>query len=331
MTTAALTGNAPRTRPKQSISQLPINLFGSVMGITGLSLAWREAHRMFGVAPQIGEGIGWIATAVFIVLALSYAAKLLHHRPVCAAEYSHPISGNFFATVAIGMLLQSAFLTPYSAPLGQVVWGMGTLLTFVLTYLVAYRFISVQSNAEHTLPPLLIPGVATLDIAVTGARMPFAWAHEINMFAFAVGSVVALVLVVLIFNRLRHHDPLPMPMRPSLMVLVAPFAVGFLAYTNMTGNIDMVASTLFYFGLFMFLVLTPQVFRRGVPFGIAWWAISFPMAALSIAAFKYAAAVGGAGLYTIALVLFAALTVAIVVLFVRTLMIAFTGHLLRVN
>ncbi|KLK91655.1 C4-dicarboxylate ABC transporter [Microvirga vignae] len=329
-TSASIAGELPRPGARQSISQLPVNLFASVMGLAGLSLAWREAYRAFGLDLRLGEAAGWIAVSVFVILAVAYAAKFIRHRAAFQAEYSHPVMSNFFATIAIGLLLLSAFLSPYSTHLGQAVWLAGTLLTAALAYAVAQRFLSVQQNAEHTLPPLLIPGVATLDIAVTGASMPFGWAYEVNMFAFAVGSVLALVLVVLIFGRLRHQEPLPLAMRPSLMVLVAPFAVGFLAYTNLTGRYDMIASMLFYFGLFMFVVVSPKVFRRDVPFGITWWAISFPMAALSTAAFKYADQVGGTGLHTLAFVIFAMLTVAILILFLRTLVILINGTLLRV-
>jgi tellurite resistance protein len=52
------------------------------------------------------------------------------------------------------------------------------------------------------------------------------------------------------------------------------------------------------------------------------------MAALSIAALKYAAAQGGWGLHALAVVLLAALTGAIAVLFVRTVIILFNGKLL---
>ncbi len=49
----------------------------------------------------------------------------------------------------------------------------------------------------------------------------------------------------------------------------APFAVGFLAYTNVTDAVDLFATVLFYFALFLMLVHSPMVFRTHVPFSIA--------------------------------------------------------------
>lgn len=316
---------------RRSISQLPINLFASVMGITGLGLAWREAAKSLGLPSLPGEYIGGLGTLVFVALAIGYVSKWVRHPSSVSSEFAHPVQSNFFATVAIGLLLQSAFLNRYSPLLSQGVWIAASALTFALAYVVAKAFLGRQQLRETTLPPLLIPGVATLDIAVTGYAMPFSWAHEVNMFAFAIGSVMAAVFVALIFSRLRHEDPVPLPARPSLMVLVAPFAVGFLAYTNVTGSVDLFATVLFYFGLFLMLVLSPMVFRTHIPFSITWWAISFPLAALSIAFFRYAEAVQSNFLVMLAGVMFVFIAVAITVVFIRTACIVLTGRVLEVK
>ena len=112
------------------------------------------------------------------------------------------------------------------------------------------------------------------------------------------------------------------------VILIAPFEVGFLAYVNVTGHVDLFAGMLFYFGLFLFVLLSWRVFRRPVPFAASWWAISFPMAALSNAALKYADHVQAGALAWLAGLILAALTVAIAVLSVRTLHSLFTHRLL---
>ena len=154
-----------------------------------------------------------------------------------------------------------------------------------------------------------------------------AWTAELNLLAAAVGAMLALVLLVLIVGRLVHQAPLAPAMTPSLMILVAPFAVGFLAYTNITGGVDRFAALLFYFALFIFAVLAPKVFRRGVAFSSSWWAIGFPMAALANAALKYAQLRATMPLWVVAIALLGALTVALSVLTLRTLRVAISGKL----
>jgi tellurite resistance protein len=176
-------------------------------------------------------------------------------------------------------------------------------------------------------PAWLIPGVAMLDIAVTGTGMAMAWAPELNLIAGAVGAVLALVLCATIVSRLVHRDPLAPAMTPPSVILAAPFAVGFLAYSNIVRGIDRFAALLFYFALFMFAVIAPKVFRPSVKFSPAWGAISFPMAALVNAALKYAEFRASGPLWVVAIVLLGLLSLASVVLTVPTVQIALNGKL----
>lgn len=319
---------APDAAKRASIEHLPVNLFASVMGIAGLALAWRQASHAFGVSPLFSEAAGLLAVAVALGLGTGYAVKALKHWDAVAAEFEHPIAGNFFGTIAIAILLLSAVIAPVSQVSAEVVWTVGVAVTFVLCFNIAGRLLQGKVDIAHAVPAWFIPGVATLDINVTGGTMPMPWAHEVNLFAMAVGTVLALVFFAIIMARLIHHEPLPMAMTPSLMIMMAPFEVGFLAYTNFMQRIDTFAGMLFYFGLFLFLVLGPKVFRKGVPFGAGWWALGFPLAALTGAALKYATYAQAWPVTAIAIALLGILSVAIAVLFAKTMRMLFNGKLL---
>lgn len=320
---------ANKKRPgPASIRNLPVNLFGAVMGLSGLSLAWRLAARTLDTDPAIGEAIGVVAVIAFLLLAAGYLTKYARYPEAVIAEFRHPVAGNFFGTITISLLLLSSIVGAYSATAGEVIWTLGVATTFSLSAVIASRLLEGRQDPAHAAPAWLIPGVATLDIAVAGGSLPLPWAHEVNFLAVAIGTVLALLFFTMILSRLIHHDPLPAPMKPSMIILIAPFEVGFLAYVNVTGRVDMFAALLFYFGLFLFIVLATKVFRRGIPFGASWWAVSFPMAALSNAALKYAAASDAWPLRAVAGVILLALTAVIAVLFVRTIHYLFNGRLL---
>ncbi|SIT40177.1 Tellurite resistance protein-like permease [Paraburkholderia piptadeniae] len=311
-----------------SIKNLPVNLFGSVMGIAGLSLAWRLASHEFGASPYISATIGTIAVLVFVALGVGYLVKWIRHPAAVRGEFMHPIAGNFFGTITIAILLLSSVIAPISALLSETVWTIGTISTVILSFVIASRLLQGKIDAAHAVPAWLIPGVATLDITVAGGTMPMAWAHEVNLFGLAVGAMIALLFFTMIMSRLIHHEPLPVGMVPSMVILIAPFEVGFLAYTNFTQHVDTFAGLLFYFGLFVFVTLAFKVFRKGTPFAAGWWAISFPMAALTSASLKYSMFVDAWPVTFIAIALLTLLTIAIAVLFVRTLHFLFNGKLL---
>ncbi len=312
-----------------SIQYLPVNLFGSVMGISGLSLAWRLSHQLFHTSPVIADLIGAIAILVFVLLTIGYLVKWARYPQKVSAEFTHPISGNFFGTITIAILLLSSVLSHYQQALGEIVWVIGMVLTLALSYIIISRLLKGKLDPAHAVPAWLIPGVATIDIAVAGGTMPFAWAHEVNLLSLGIGGFVALIFFTLIINRLIHHDALPMGLMPSMIIMIAPFEVGFLGYTNFMQRIDNFAAILYYFGLFLFIVLAFKVFKRTIKFGASWWAVSFPMAALSNAALKYAIHVNGWPLKAIAAIILLLLTIVVVVLFVRTLIILFSGKLLQ--
>lgn len=321
---------AATAHPKAaSIRHLPVNLFGSVMGLSGLALAWQQAGALYGAPAAIGEALGLFAMAVFVVLGLAYLAKWTWHREAVSAEFAHPVAGNFFGAVVISLLLVSALVSRYSPGWAEWVWSLGAALTFALSFVVVSRLMRGSMDAKNVLPALLIPGVAALDVVVTGAAMPMRWATEVNWAALGVGGAFAPVLFTLVFSRLMKQEAVARPMVPSLMVLMAPLAVGFLAYTQVTGSVDRFASSLFYAALFLFIVLVPKVFRRDVPFGPGWWAISFPIAALSNAALKYAQVHPSPLMETVAWALLLFLSGALAVLTVKTARIVANGALLR--
>jgi tellurite resistance protein len=311
-----------------SIRNLPVNLFASVMGIAGLSIAWRQAGHEFGITPQIAGAVGIVSIIVFLALSAGYLVKAFMHPDAVLDEFRHPVAGNFFGTITIAILLLSAVVSHLNPALAEGVWVAGTLLTIALCFSSTSRLLEGKVDVENAVPAWFIPGVATLDIAVTGGTMRMPWAQQVNMFALAVGTMLALLLFTMIMSRMIHRKPLPPAMVPSLLILTAPFEVGFLAYTSFTQQVDAFAGLLFYFGLFIFLVLLPKIFRRGIPFGTAWWAISFPMAALASAALKYAVFAGVWPVTLIAVCLLALLSIVVVVLFIKTLQILFNGKLL---
>jgi tellurite resistance protein len=317
-------------KPNQNALQfLSVNSFGAVMGISGLSLAWRLSHKLFGTSSLISELIGLFAIIIFVLLFIFYTIKLVKFPHKVFAEFSNPIAGNFFGAITVGILLLSSIVLPYSQKLGEVVWIVGTTLTLLLSYFLVSRLFKVKQDPLHAVPAMLIPGVANLNVPVTGVTMPFAWVHEVNLFFLAIGGILALIFLIFVIARLINHDPMAAAMTPSLLILIAPFEVGFLAYVNMTQSFDMLASILFYFGLFLFTVLFFKASNRSIPFGTTWWAISFPLAVLSNATLKYAIYLNTWPMKGIAAIILILVTVVIAALFIRTINHLINGKLLQ--
>lgn len=314
-------------RALPSLRYLPVSLFGSVMSVAGLALAWRLASKAYGADIAVSNAIGIAALALFAVLALCYLGKLARHPELVRQEFTHPVLASFFGTVGISILLLSSVIGIYSKDGQLALWSVGAAVTLALSVIMISRLLDGNAAPASVVPAWLIAGVGSLDIVVTGGALP-AWTREINLLAAAIGGVSAVVFFVLIFSRLIHHAPLAEPMRPSKMILVAPFAVGFIAYVNLAGKVDMFAALLFYFALFLFVIIGYRLAVKPAPFSPAWWAIGFPMAALCNCALMYAGAAGGGALAAIAVILLALLTLSIAALALRTIYALATGRFL---
>ena len=122
---------------------------------------------------------------------------------------------------------------------------------------------------------------------------------------------------------------MPDALQPTLLILVAPFAVGYSTYVVTTGQADLFAQSLYALTLFMLAVLLGRL-RNLIaccPFRVSWWAVSSPLAASAIAGLRFAAAEPGQITGAIAPALLAIATVAIAGLLVRTLVGLARGEL----
>lgn len=272
------------------LAYLPISLFGCVMGLSGLALAWRLAAKEFDLPTGIGEAIALLASCVFIAMALCYAIKCMDSPAAVRAEFAHPVAVNFFGTPIIALLLLAAVAAPYSIALTKVLWVTGTLAMLGFAWLTVSRWMSVRQQIVHATPAWMIPIVGTLNISIAGMALDLPGAQAASALGLAVGLFFAVPLFTLILSRLIFEEPMLPAQQPSLLILVATFAVSFSCYLSVVQRLDLFATSLFYLAVFMFTVLVPKLLglRSGMPFHTSWWAVSFPLAAMSNAALKFA-------------------------------------------
>ncbi|HWZ47491.1 MAG TPA: SLAC1 anion channel family protein [Herbaspirillum sp.] len=312
---------------------LPVGFFGSVMGLAGLSVAWRLAHSIFGVPEWISLVIGIFSVAAFVVLIFAYVTKLITAPEMVRNEFMHPIAGSLFGTIWISLLLLPIILADWNLMVARVVWSAGAFAMTVFAWWTVSRWMGQPQQIEHATPAWIVPVVGMLDVPLGLPSLDLPAMHGVMIFALAVGLFFTIPLFTLIFSRLLFQTPMPSAMQPSLLILVAPFAVGFSAYVTTTGHVDLFATALFYLTLFILAVLLVRIRRlaRCCPFRISWWSVSFPLAASAVSTLKFFSYEKNLATEGIAIGLLAFATIIIAALLARTLAGIFNGELRAIS
>lgn len=296
---------------------LPISFFTSVMGLAGLAIAWDRAQTAFALSLDLATPILVLSGLVFATLFALYLIKIQRWRATVAAELAHPITINFFPAVSISLLLLATGTLPHWPGVAGVLWVLGSPLQLLLTLYVMGVWIHHEHfEIQHLNPAWFIPIVGNVLVPLVGVPLGFI---EVSWFFFSIGILFWLILFVIVLYRVLFHAPLAERLMPTLFILIAPPAVAFAAYVQLTGGLDPFARVLYYSGLFLTLLLATQVGRfLRVSFSLSAWAYAFPLAAITIATLGMYRQTGALGFAVLGWTLLSLASLVVVYLLART-------------
>lgn len=320
----------PAQEPKDfsRLAHLPVTFFAVLMGLFGLSLAFHAAAGSFPVAETAARAVLWLGTVCFVAIGAVYLLKIIRHPGAVAAEWHHPVRLAFFPTITISLLLMATAVHDYRPDIALPIWLLGVAGQAVLTVAVISGWISHRAfEVGHLTPAWFIPAVGNVIVPMAGA--PLGW-QETSWLFFSAGMIFWLILLVLVFNRLIFHAPIPARLFPTLVILIAPPAVAFVSYLRLVGGVDPFAHVLlncgYVFGILV-LVQVPKLMR--LPFGLSFWALSFPLAALTVASFLYGQAMDSVVHIGIGLLVLILLSAVVGGLMARTLLAILRDEICR--
>ncbi|KAL5778124.1 hypothetical protein ACOSP7_011050 [Xanthoceras sorbifolium] len=254
-----------------------------------------------------------LALVTLVLLSILYVLKCLFYFKKVKTEFSHHVGVNYLFAPWISwfLLLQSApFLAPKKVTY-LVLWWVFAVPVVALDVKIygqwftkGRKFLSTVAN-----PTSQLSVIGNLVGAQAAANM--GW-KESAVCLFSLGMVHYLVLFVTLYQRLSGSNQLPAMLRPVFFLFFAAPSVASLAWESIAGAFDTVSKMLFFLSLFLFtsLICRPTLFKRSMRrFNVAWWAYSFPLTVLALAATEYAQEVKGAIVADLMMLLLSALSV----------------------
>lgn len=271
----------------QSLKSLPVSLFGAVMGLAGLGLACRGAAPVVTLPPGFSEIWVWLGALALAILLPAYLLKLLRHPGAVRDEFTNPAQLGFCATLPMSLTLVAGGVAVYSRDLAEALWWPGVVLMCAFQVWALQRWISggielAQVNGSWMI--MLIGGVV-----FPGPGL--ALGHdEASLFMFGIAVAACPVVTGLVFYRTVVGPPLPEALRPTWFIFLVPPS---LIYANGAALSMEPAGIGLQAAFYIALALAPALLLASAglnrwPFGVPWWAFTFPLDALASATAHYA-------------------------------------------
>ncbi|POX41746.1 TDT family transporter [Streptomyces sp. Ru72] len=356
-----------RSRRASAVRHLGPNWYASVMGTAIVATAGAGLP-----GPVHLPGLRTACTAVWALAAALLAALLVartlhwvHHRDQARAHLLDSAVAPFYGCLAMALLaVGGATLAVGRDWIGAgpaiaadtVLFTAGTVIGLVAAVAVPYLMVARHRiQPDQASPVWLLPLVAPMVSAAQGPllvpHLPAGRPRETLLLAclalFGLSLLATLVTLPPILTRLITAGPLPLPLTPTLFLVLgplgqsttavgtaadaaggtvpAPYAEGFAVLAVLYG-VPVMGFALLWLALAAALVV--RALRRGMGFTMAWWAFTFPVGTCATGAEALARRTGLAAFGGLAVGLYALLVAAWAVAAVRTGRGVVSGELL---
>jgi tellurite resistance protein len=277
---------APATAAAPWLQRLPPGLFAIPLGLTGLSASWGrlgQADAQAAWAAPLQTALAALGLGLWALLCVLWAFKLLRHPEQVRGLWGHPLQGSFLALAPVSALLLVAVNAPAAATPGvHVALLLLVLLALALQLGIAWRVVA-QLTTGRIGPELVTPALYLPTVAggfVGAMALQALGLHGWGVLLFGTGLGAWALLEARILHRL-FAGPLPLPLRPTLGLELAPTSVGALTlavlWPQLPADVLLVALGI---GTGPALaVLARWHWWTQTPFSAGFWSFSFPVAA----------------------------------------------------
>lgn len=256
---------------------MSISTFSASMGYCGMCFGWRMAHDLWGAPAIIGEFFGACALLLYILILVRYIQKWKLDFDTVRAEWNSPTKINFFGTFNVSTVLLAAVTAPYNYTLACIFWYAGMILIMVFSWILLKHWLYDDQILRTVTPAWLLAVLGPITIPVAGNVLKQPGFHDISVFCVAIGIILGIPVIALLFTHSIFAKHMPDSVQPSLMILMAPFGMGYITYTS-TFQPDTFTQLFINAGIFMFWPVVLKVLHvmKTSDFRMSWWACSFP-------------------------------------------------------
>jgi tellurite resistance protein TehA-like permease len=293
---------------------------------------------------MFAEVVWVLAAAWLVVLVLVVGGHWLRHPNVARSHAHNPQMAHFYGaapmallTVGAGAVLVGADLIGHRAAvaLDWLLWTTGTVSGLFTAMSIPYlMFTQYRVEPDAAFGGWLMPVVPPMVSAATGAlliaHLPPGAGRQTMLYGcyamFGLSLVASLIIITMVWSRLAHYGTSGTARVPTLWIVLGPLGQSITAAGLLGTNAALAVERPVADGMAVFAILfgvpvwgfavlwialatalTVRTLRRGMPFALTWWSLTFPVGTFvtgttqlalhtGLPAFRVAAALGYVGL-----------------------------------
>jgi C4-dicarboxylate transporter/malic acid transport protein len=295
------------------LSYLGPNWFASVMG-TGIVATAGATLPMHVPGLRAFAEVVWVAATVWLViLIVAVGAHWVRHPTVARSHARNPQMAHFYGaapmallTVGAGAILVGKDLIERTAvDLDWVLWTAGTLGGLFTAMSIPYlMFTQYRVEPDAAFGGWLMPVVPPMVSAATGAllipHMAPGTGRQTMLYGcyamFGLSLVASMIIITMVWSRLAHFGTSGTARVPTLWIVLGPLGQSITAAGLLGTNAALAVDPHLADGMGVFAILygvpvwgfavlwialatalTVRTLRRGMPFALTWWSLTFPV------------------------------------------------------
>jgi len=342
--------------PRDVLANLTPNWYASIMGTGIVATAAASLPLQFPGLRTFATVVWALAALLLAALTVATVAHWRRHPRTARSHHGDPVMAHFYGappmamlTVGAGTLLLGRDVIGLHAALGVdwVLWTAGTLAGLFTAASVPYlqftrhEHVGQRSAFGGWLMPVVPPMVSASTGALLVPHTPAGQLRETLVLAcyamFGLSLFASVIIITLIWNRLAQHKAGPARMVPTLWIVLGPLGQSITAANLLGGVAGQAMPTPYGHAMQAFGVLygvpiwgfallwialaaaiTVKTAREHLPFSLTWWSFTFPVGTVVTGTSGLALHTGSTLFRIAAVVFYAALLAAWIVVAVRT-------------
>ena len=290
------------------------NWFASVMGTGILATAGATLPIRVPGVRVFASAIWVVAAVLLLVLIVAVTVQWIRHPTVARSHARNPQMSHFYGaapmallTVGSGAILIGRDLIGLrlAVELDWVLWTAGTLGGLFTAVSIPYlMFTQLNVEPDAAFGGWLMPVVPPMVSAAAGALLiphmqpgPGRTTMLYGCYAmFGLSLIAALIIISMIWSRLALYGTSGTARVPTLWIVLGPLGQGITAAGLLGTNAALAVPSEVASGMRVFAILfgvpvwgfavlwivlaselTVRTLRRGMPFALTWWSLTFPV------------------------------------------------------